>query len=102
MVALPNADGQDFIRNERSTKYRGGFVLKRASNVQLAKERKSSSSDIFWLGIIINSCVNARPGEGTILCTINYFEGIELLLWEGEFLGPTSLFTSTLWSQSVP
>lgn len=43
MVALPDADGQDFIRNERTTRYRGGFVLEGVSDVQLAKERKRRS-----------------------------------------------------------
>jgi hypothetical protein len=85
MVALPDADGQDFIRNERPTRYRGGFVLKRVSDVQLAKERKCTSYGVFWLGIIVDGYVYACPGEGIILCTIIYWEGIELVLWEGRF-----------------
>jgi hypothetical protein len=44
MVALPDADGQDFIRNERTTRYCGGFVLEGVSDVQLAKERKCTST----------------------------------------------------------
>lgn len=102
MVALPDADGQDFIRNERPTRYRGGFVLERVSDVQLAKERKCTSYGVFWLGIIVDGCVYARPGEGIILCTVIYWEGIELVLWEGRFWEPPNFFTSTLWSQSVP
>jgi len=54
MVALPDADGQDFIRNERTTRYRGGFVLEGVSDVQLAKERKCTSYSVFWLGIIVD------------------------------------------------
>jgi hypothetical protein len=59
--------------------------------------------------IIVDGCVYARFGEGIILCTIIYWEGIELVLWEewtcvvgGEVLEPQICFTSTLWSQSVP
>lgn len=69
MVALPDADGQNFIRNERPTRYRGGFVLDSVSEVQLAKERKCTSSGVFWLGIMVDGWVCARPGEGIILCT---------------------------------
>ena len=80
MVALPDADGQDFIRNERTTRHRGGFVLEGISDVQLAKERKCTSYGVFWLRIIVDGCVHARLGEGIILCTIIYWEGIELVL----------------------
>jgi len=57
MVVLPDANGQDFICNERSTRYRGGFVLERVSNVQLAKKRKCTSCNVFWLKITINDYV---------------------------------------------
>jgi hypothetical protein len=75
MVALPDANGQDFIRNERPTRYRWGFVLERVSDVQLAKERKCTRCSVFWLGIIVGGCVYARPGEGIILYTVIYEEG---------------------------
>jgi hypothetical protein len=105
VVALPDADGQDFIRNERPTRYRGGFILKRVSDVQLAKERKRTSYGVFWLGIIVDGCVYARPWEGIVLCTaVIYWEGIELVLWEGEVSGATKKknISGTLWSQPVP
>ena len=89
-MALADADGQDFIRNERPTRYRGGFILKRVSDVQLAKERKRTSYGVFWLRIIVDGCVYARPGEGIVLCTaVIYWKGIELVLWEGEVSGAT-------------
>jgi hypothetical protein len=75
MVALLNANGQDFIRNERPTRYRGGCVLERVSDVQFAKERKCTSYGGFWLGIIVDGSVYARPGESIILCTVIYWEG---------------------------
>jgi len=93
MVALPDADGQDFIRNERPTRYRGGFVLERVSDVRPAKERKSTSYVVFWLGIIVDGRIYARPGEGIILCTVINGRG---------GLGDHQIVTSTLWSQSVP
>jgi len=77
-------------------------VLERVSDVQLAKERKCASYGVFWLGIIVDGWAYARPGEGIVLCTVIYWEGIELVLWKGRFWEPPNFFTSTLWSQSVP
>jgi hypothetical protein len=94
MVALPDANGQDFICNKRPTRYRRGFVLERVSDIQPAKERKYTSYGVFWLGIIVNGCVYAHPGEGIILYTVIY--------WEGRFWEPPNFFTSILWLQSVP
>ncbi len=42
MVALPDADGQDLIRNERTTKHRRAFVLEGVSNVCTTCKRKKS------------------------------------------------------------
>lgn len=75
MVALPDADGEDFIRNERPTRYCGGFVLERVSDAQLTKERKYASYGVFWLGMIVD--VYTRPGEDIVFCTA--------INWEGRF-----------------
>jgi hypothetical protein len=72
MVALPDADEQELLRNGRPTRYRarhvGVFGLER--HVQLTKERKYTGYGVFWLGIIVDGCVYALSGEGIILYTV--------------------------------
>ena len=70
MVALPDADGQDFLRNKRPTIYRVGLVLERVCDVQIAKGEICTSYGVFWLEIKTDGCVYAHPGESMILCTV--------------------------------
>ena len=64
MVALPDAHGQNFIRNKHPIRYRGGFILERVSDVPFGKERKCTNDGVFWLGIIVDGCVYTHSGEG--------------------------------------